>query len=863
MTKYKNLIYPFGICAFALWLFITSNLPLSNSVAKADWLNENPNDLVSIRSNQRNHVFYENQPVNFRLVAPTAQTLSRYVVRDYRGEVVEQGTTTSNLALRVRQAGWYKLYLFGPRVREPWGDIVGGTNFVIFRDNPNFPKAPNAAIPLSNAVQSLGELKLTRLDANINFDWGNDSPAASLPPDGFFVRWTGLLSVPRSQTYTLYTLSDDGVRVWLDNKLLIDDWNEHGPTENRGEIVLDASKSYHIRVDYFEKAFGSTIKLTWESPDLPRQVVPSRYFAPDNKSTSHGLRGEYFVAPNTRAMAGDPAYYPSMDPVMRNVTGMGPQRHFVEDASKPDEAIAKLASAIEYDKKTYLAYDPLRQRKLMIAFPNGTDDAVGVRKVVARFKNDVKYWEPRNEPNGTVSGSHFAQNEMKRFYETVKSVDPTLKVLGPGTVTIGPNPHGLAWIEDFFKAGGAKYIDVFSFHAYNNVNGDVWLARNSLNQLNALFKKYGVENLEKWQTEQGYFAAMYGAYLPRHQGNWTMVQMMVYEQYGIPKEHNHYWYDKSHGFWDQPTWWQNDDGSLNPAAALMRVWSEELYGTRFVRSFNFGEPGNKLYLGNLFQGPGKTVAAFMSAGTPNGQVELKVTGATSLRVVSAFGVEQTVPVQAGKVLLTVPELPVYVQLQTGQTLDVVPTNWGRNLARSPGVVATAQGNPAHPKEANVPNDIAKITNGALENWYYRQVPRDQPWMSNVPRFPAWVELRLPARTSISRAVIYAAPPWQMQSTLLTYDLQYDDNGVWKTIERVREPTRTYKVWSPVLRTKVDSFFSDRWIFEHKFAPVTTQKIRLMVYDTTWGGGATKDVVDAGGQTGPHQITLREIELYAQ
>ena len=69
--------------------------------------------------------------------------------------------------------------------------------------------------------------------------------------------------------------------------------------------------------------------------------------------------------------------------------------------------------------------------------------------------------------------------------------------------------------------------------------------------------------------------------------------MMVYEQYGIPKEHNHLWYDKSHGFWDTPAFWENEDGlysygSFDPAAPLMRVWSEELYGTNFSSAYNLG-----------------------------------------------------------------------------------------------------------------------------------------------------------------------------------------------------------------------------------------------------------------------------------
>ena len=137
-------------------------------------------------------------------------------------------------------------------------------------------------------------------------------------------------------------------------------------------------------------------------------------------------------------------------------------------------------------------------------------------------------------------------------------------------------------------------------------------------------------------------------------------------------------------------------------------------------------------------------------------------------------------------------------------------------------------------------------------------------MDDTATFPAWVELRLPRAMTIGRVIVYCrAIPGSRMGTLLDYELQYDDHGQWKTIDHVREPTRTFKVYTPPTRTTVDSFFSDRWIFQHHFAPVTTEKIRLLVHDCTWGGGATKDVVDAGGQTGPHQVILREIEIYAR
>ena len=212
-------------------------------------------------------------------------------------------------------------------------------------------------------------------------------------------------------------------------------------------------------------------------------------------------------------------------------------------------------------------------------------------------------------------------------------------------------------------------------------------------------------------------------------------------------------------------------------------------------------------------------------------------------------------------MLPVTELPLYVELKAGQHLEVVPEDWGTNLAREPGVKVTASGSGLHPVDPKIPNDLVKLTNGQLENWYWLQQPAAQPWMDDTRGFQAWVELRWPAPTGISRVVIFAAVPWQWAGTLQDYELQYSRQGQWTTLEHVQEPLNTFKVVTPATRTKVDSFFSDRCIFVHQFPPLQTDAIRLLVHNTTFGGGATQDVADAGGQTGPHQINLREIEVY--
>lgn len=107
------------------------------------------------------------------------------------------------------------------------------------------------------------------------------------------------------------------------------------------------------------------------------------------------------------------------------------------------------------------------------------------------------------------------------------------------------------------------------------------------------------------------------------------------------------------------------------------------------------------------------------------------------------------------------------------------------------------------------------------------------------------------------------PPWLWQSTLVDYDLQYDVGGKWVTLETINEPTKTFGFYTPTNQTTVDSYFSDRWIFIHQFAPVTTSKIRLWVRTTTSGGGATPKVREAGGQTGDPSVMIREIEVYGQ
>jgi glucose/arabinose dehydrogenase len=123
-------------------------------------------------------------------------------------------------------------------------------------------------------------LFMTRTDLAVNFNWSAGAEPG-MGVDTFSIRWTGRVQAPVSETFTFYTQSDDGVRLWVNGVLLIDNWTIHALREDRGSIALIAGQSYDIRVEYFEAGGPAAMRLAWSSPSMPKQIVPKdRLFGP-------------------------------------------------------------------------------------------------------------------------------------------------------------------------------------------------------------------------------------------------------------------------------------------------------------------------------------------------------------------------------------------------------------------------------------------------------------------------------------------------------------------------------------------------------------------------------------------------------
>jgi hypothetical protein len=139
-------------------------------------------------------------------------------------------------------------------------------------------------------------LKATRIDPCVNFDWGSARPLNTLDTDSFCVRWTGQVLAPESGTYRFSTRTSDGVRVWVNDVQVINDWNDQAEKlwNDSDEIILKAGQSVNLKMEYYHKAGSATAKLYWYMPSrLACTIIPQELLYPVTAAT-----------PTTLAIAG-------------------------------------------------------------------------------------------------------------------------------------------------------------------------------------------------------------------------------------------------------------------------------------------------------------------------------------------------------------------------------------------------------------------------------------------------------------------------------------------------------------------------------------------------------------------------------
>ncbi len=158
-------------------------------------------------------------------------------------------------------------------------DVVIGNGTGLRGDYYNNVTYTNNQPPVGVAYP--GAPTLTRIDPTINYLWGNGSPDPAINVDFFAVRWYGEVQPLTADTYTFTARTDDGVRVWIDGTLLIDQWSIQGATDRSGTIALNTTK-HKVLMEYFERQVAASAQLSWSnaSGTISEGFVPQQQLFP-------------------------------------------------------------------------------------------------------------------------------------------------------------------------------------------------------------------------------------------------------------------------------------------------------------------------------------------------------------------------------------------------------------------------------------------------------------------------------------------------------------------------------------------------------------------------------------------------------
>ncbi len=135
--------------------------------------------------------------------------------------------------------------------------------------------------------------RAVRIDSFLDFEWSAGTPDPAVAPGTWSVRWTGTLRPRLSGSHSFHVLADDGCRLWIGERLLIDHWKVQTRTERSAATSFAAGVAVPIRLEYFNHEGPGALRLSWSAPSLPKEVVPPDVLFPA-PSAGTGLRGEYF-----------------------------------------------------------------------------------------------------------------------------------------------------------------------------------------------------------------------------------------------------------------------------------------------------------------------------------------------------------------------------------------------------------------------------------------------------------------------------------------------------------------------------------------------------------------------------------------
>jgi LmbE family N-acetylglucosaminyl deacetylase len=305
----------------------------------------------------------------------------------------------------------------------------------------------------------LTSLRASRIDATVDFDWGTGSPDASIAADTFSAQWNGRVEPRFSETYTFYTVSDDGVRLWVDGRLVIDNWTFHAPTENSGTIALVAGQQYDIELEYFEGSSGAVAKLLWSSASQPKQIIPQTQLYPPGLANERPtvaitspLPGASYTAPASIDISASAA---DSDGTIARVEFLVDGSLLASDTTAPYQATWSLAPAGDHELVAH-------------AFDN-------LGAVTSSAPVSVAVQNPSAPPPGTGDGlaaDYFDNSDLTNL--RLSRVDPTVNFdwgVGSPDPAVGPDSFSVRWTGQVEP----RFTETYTFATISDDGVRLWV----------------------------------------------------------------------------------------------------------------------------------------------------------------------------------------------------------------------------------------------------------------------------------------------------------------------------------------------------------------------------------------------------
>lgn len=231
----------------------------------------NKSQIVSVTSWQRENAFNKSQLIHLEAGKPY-----------YIEALYKENSGTDFFQVAWEGPGISRTVIDGQYLRQAAGSVQPGPSPSVKLVNGLFGQYFNAS--------SLSDFAGTRIDANIDFNWDRGAPISGVNTDYFSVRWQGKVlpsHTSGTKNYRFYVRADDGVRLWVDNQLLVDQWVNQSGVEHSGTIALEAGRYYDIKVEYYDHKYAALVSLSWQPDGGTKTIVPAaNLFSLDTQANS-------------------------------------------------------------------------------------------------------------------------------------------------------------------------------------------------------------------------------------------------------------------------------------------------------------------------------------------------------------------------------------------------------------------------------------------------------------------------------------------------------------------------------------------------------------------------------------------------